>query len=82
MPVHLNPLDKRMISKAQVKKRKTMILTTDRLDGGHYFAFVSNLFAYEVLTASRERIRQVTLEYCIDITGPLLVQKASRNCEM
>lgn len=58
-----------------------MILTTDRLDGGHYFAFVFNLLAYEVLTASRERIRQVALEYCIDITGPV-VQKASRNYEM
>lgn len=58
-----------------------MILNIDRLDGGHLFAFFSNLLAYEVLTASRERIRQVALESCIDFTGPV-VQKASRNYEM
>lgn len=58
-----------------------MILTIDRLEGGHLFAFCSNFLAYEVLTASRERIRQVAVESCIDITGPV-VQKASRNYEM
>lgn len=46
-----------------------MISTIDRLDGGQYFSFFSNLLAYEVLTASRERIRQVALESCNDITG-------------
>lgn len=34
IPMHLNPLDKRMISKSISEKRKIIILTIDRLDGG------------------------------------------------
>lgn len=80
--VHLNSLDKWWIQK-QKEKKKSIIWTIDRPDGNRgrqYFhvMLLSFLLAYEVVSASRGKTRQVALE---SLRGQW-VQKASRNYEM
>lgn len=75
--MHLNPLDKRIVSKAKVKKENHHLnrRSAGRENRVRHYAHVillSSLLADEVLRTSRERTRQVTLESCNDVTGPVV----------